>query len=73
MTNLDTLPAKRIKVIDLGQGEDSYNCRFLNQDICIERIGCNGDIHRARSLIGTNDGKVDAIALDGLPAIHRAL
>ncbi len=59
---------KEILVIHLGTGEESAVVSFLGQQIKINRRGCSGDAKRARGCIQAYDGKVDAIALDGLPA-----
>ncbi len=59
---------KHILVIDLAQGETVRTVSFANQDIEIKRVGCEGDVERARELIAQADGQVDAIALEGMPA-----
>ncbi|HEX7975702.1 MAG TPA: hypothetical protein VF498_14925 [Anaerolineales bacterium] len=69
---------KQILVIHLGEGEQTYNTSFLNQEIQIRWIGCGGNAPRARDLIAGYDGQVDAIGLEGMPAqmhlgnAHRA-
>lgn len=59
---------KHILVIDLAPGETVQTVSFANQDIEIKRVGCEGDVERARELIAQSDGQVDAIALEGMPA-----
>ncbi|MFO7631098.1 MAG: serine carboxypeptidase [Caldilinea sp.] len=59
---------KRIVVIHLDDAEYDEIVRFLGQEIEIRHCGCSGDAEQARTLIAEHDGKVDAIALEGLPA-----
>src|SRR5579859_5191231 len=59
---------KKILVIDLGHCSETTEIRWLGQTVQVARIGCAGDVERARQLIADHDGNVDAIALDGLPA-----
>ncbi len=58
---------KQVLVIDLSVDEADEAVHFLGQDVQLMRRGCGGDVVRARELIAAHDGKVDAIALDGLP------
>lgn len=58
---------KQVLVIDLSVDEVDEEVHFLGQDVQLMRRGCGGDVVRARELIAAHDGKVDAIALDGLP------
>jgi predicted amino acid dehydrogenase len=62
---------KNILVIHLGLGEESGLVEFQGQRIEVKRLGCGGDVEVARQWIAENDGKVDAIALEGLPAQLR--
>jgi len=59
---------KKILVIDLTQSSDTSQIHWLGQTVEIDRKGCGGDVELARDCIASHDGKVDAIALDGLPA-----
>lgn len=58
---------KSILVIHLNDGQTTETVHFLGQELYIERVGCGGDPNRAQTLIAEYDGKVDAIALEGLP------
>jgi hypothetical protein len=60
---------KQILIIHLNDDNDTEVVTFLGQEIQIQRKGCGGDPEIARVLIAEYDGKVDAIGLDGLPAI----
>ncbi len=60
---------KQVLVIHLNQDNNTEVVQFLGQEIQIQRKGCNGDPEQARALIAEYDGKVDAIGLDGLPAV----
>lgn len=59
---------KHILVIDLARGETTRTVSFANQEIEIKRVGSEGDLDCARQLVAQYDGKVDAIALEGMPA-----
>lgn len=62
---------KKVLVITITE-EDSHSVvHFLNQQIEVHRLGCGGEIERARQLIHAYDGKVDAIGLEGLPRYLR--
>lgn len=73
---------KHVLVIDLGSGESTRTVTFRGQPVEIKRIGCNGHraepspaltglyssaVERARAIVAHYDGKVDAIALEGMP------
>lgn len=60
---------KRILVVHLDSGDDETAVHVLGQDVSVLRRGCNGDSDRAVEIIQAFDGKVDAIALQGLPAM----
>jgi len=62
---------KKILIIHLGEGEMLLPVTFLDQDVEVRRIGCGGDVARARALIAEYDGVVDAIGLEGMPAVLR--
>jgi predicted amino acid dehydrogenase len=62
---------KKILVIDLGDSRQIFNTNLLNNEIQIERIGCQGDPLLAEALIAEYDGSVDAIGLEGMPANLR--
>jgi predicted amino acid dehydrogenase len=59
---------KTILSIHLGEGDEVAQVTFLDQELEIHRIGCQGDTDRVRSLIAEYDGRVDAISLEGMPA-----
>ncbi|NTU80259.1 MAG: serine carboxypeptidase, partial [Chloroflexales bacterium] len=59
---------KKILVIHSGEGEEVIAISLLGHTVEARRLGCKGDLARARELIVTYDGQVDAIALEGLPA-----
>jgi predicted amino acid dehydrogenase len=59
---------KRILVIDLGQGSDTTQVGWLGRTVEITRRGCGGEAALAREWLAAQDGQVDALALDGLPA-----
>jgi hypothetical protein len=59
---------KQIAVIHLGDGNSEEIVSLLDQKVRILQFGCGGDGEKARTLIAEQDGKVDCIALDGLPA-----
>lgn len=58
---------KQVLVIHLDDAETTQSVNFLGQEIKLILRGCHGDATRAAALISEFDGKVDAIALDGLP------
>ncbi|MCZ2115437.1 MAG: serine carboxypeptidase [Anaerolineae bacterium] len=59
---------KQILVIHTGEGRSSDEYAFMGHSLTVRRVGCGGDPERARALIQENDGAVDAIALEGMPA-----
>ena len=58
---------KKILVIDLRRTEEVTDFTFLGEQFEIHTIGCGGDLELVKSLIHQFDGKVDAIALEGMP------
>lgn len=58
----------KILVIDLNCEEEVIELTFMGEQIEIHRIGCGGDLEISKSLILQCDGKVDAIALEGMRA-----
>ena len=60
---------KKIAVIHLGTDSATETITFLDQDVEITYAGCKGVEAEAQQLIQKFDGQVDAIALDGLPAL----
>ena len=62
---------KKILVIDLGEGSEVINTNLLNNDIQIQRIGCQGDPFQAEALLAEYDGTVDAIGLESMPSTLR--
>lgn len=59
---------KKIAVIHVGDESRQEKVAFLGQTVEVERIGCGGDVDQARKIITEFDGRVDAVALEGLPA-----
>jgi predicted amino acid dehydrogenase len=59
---------KQVLSIHLGEDESETRFPFLGEEIHIRRLGCGGDVERARQMILDHDGKLDAIALEGMPA-----
>jgi predicted amino acid dehydrogenase len=59
---------KQILVIHTGEGGETANYSFMGHNLSVRRVGCGGEPERARALIQENDGRVDAIALEGMPA-----
>ena len=59
---------KQILVIHLNQKSSSETVTLLEQEIEILRVGCGSNPQIARELISDYDGRVSAIALEGLPA-----
>ncbi len=68
---------KKVLVVHLDDTNSEEKVEFLGQTIELILRGSHGDGTRAAALIAEHDGKVDAIALDGLPfelqlgAAHR--
>lgn len=60
---------KKILIIHLNQENKSESVRFFVHDLEILRLGCDGDVDQVRDLINAHDGEVDAIGLEGLPAL----
>ncbi len=58
-----------VLVIHLNEEHSREEVVFLGHPLVIERRGCGGDAERARQLIRDFDGRVAAIALEGLPAL----
>ena len=56
-----------VLVVDLDEGADVLELSFRGEEVRLERRGCAGDLSAAARLISAFDGKVDVIALDGLP------
>lgn len=59
---------KKVLVIHVNEENHRETVSFLGQEVEIRRRGCNGNVENCRKLIMEYDGKVDAIALEGLPA-----
>ena len=62
---------KQILVIHLYDGDQIATVSLLGYDLQIRRMGCAGDLDRAQALIAEYDGRVDAIALEGMPTDLR--
>ena len=60
---------KQILIIHTGEGSDTAEYSFMGHALRVRRAGCGGDAERARALIQEHDGRVDAIALEGMPAV----
>jgi predicted amino acid dehydrogenase len=60
---------KKILIIHLNQENETETARFLDHDLEILHSGCGGEPDKARELIREYDGQVDAIGLEGLPAL----
>ncbi len=63
--------AARVVVITPDAKEGSETLRVLGRDIDLHTVSCGGELHRARELVASYDGTVDAIALDRLPLTLR--
>ena len=59
---------KEIAVIHIGDRNADESLSLLGQEVCAHLRGTGGDADKARALIEEFDGRVDCIALDGLPA-----
>lgn len=57
---------KHVLVIDLSDRDEKATGTILGQKMEVHLVGCHGDFEKARQLIESYDGKVDAIGLDGL-------
>lgn len=62
---------KHVLVIHLGTGDDREIIDLLGQPVEVRRVGCRGDAEVARGWLAELDGQVDAIGLEGLPALLR--
>jgi len=62
------MPQLRVVSVSLGSSSRDHAAEttFLNRAFRIERRGTDGDLHKARALIGELDGKVAAIGLGGI-------
>ena len=58
---------KDLLIIALDHGEETTTTTFLGHELRLRRVGSGGDPERIRKLIRDHDGKVDAVALDGIP------
>ncbi len=58
---------KNVLVLDLNQGDESFQITYRGQEVLIRRVGCSGDPEKVRAMIAEFDGRVDAIGLDGYP------
>jgi predicted amino acid dehydrogenase len=59
---------KHVLVIHLNDDSETVQGTILGEQVQFHRLGCRGDVEKARQLIRDNDGKVDAIGLEGFPA-----
>ncbi len=60
---------KQVLVIQSNRREESETFTFLGQSVEILWRGCDGDPGRALRWIEEFDGRVEAIALEGMPAV----
>lgn len=60
---------KKILIIHLNQENETEIVRFLEHKIEVQRRGCSGDMIKTQELIAEYDGLVDAIGLEGMPAL----
>ncbi len=58
---------RRVLIIDTSEASSTERRRFLGHMVELQRRGCGGDLQRATRWLQEHDGRVDAIALDGLP------
>lgn len=58
---------KHVLVVDLDDGSGDLELEFQGEAVRLETRGCAGDIGVAAGLVAAFQGKVDVIALDGLP------
>jgi predicted amino acid dehydrogenase len=61
-----SITVKQVLVIHLNEHNAESTVEFLGQTVTLIQRGCEGAYARAEALIREYDGKVDAIALDGL-------
>jgi len=64
---LEDCKVKQVLVVDLDEGTEDFELEFQGEAVRLETRGCAGDIGVAAGLIAGFEGKVDVIALDGLP------
>ena len=64
---------KTVVSISLGDSKDNYDfhTRFLQQEFRVIRVGVDGDIEAAESLISGWQGQASAIALEGMRSQQR--
>ncbi|HUT15412.1 MAG TPA: quinate 5-dehydrogenase [Anaerolineae bacterium] len=64
---------KRAVSVSLGSStrDKRVVVHFKGEPVSIERIGTNGDVHKARRLFAELDGKVDALAVGGIDVYFR--
>lgn len=59
---------KKVLILHLGDGEEILRLPFQGNEVEIHLIGCHGNSEQVKHYICANDGKVDAIGLDGYPS-----
>lgn len=59
---------KRVVSVSIGSSKRDHRIELdvLGEKVILERIGTDGDIERARSILADLDGKVDAFGLGGI-------
>ncbi|MFN2137343.1 MAG: serine carboxypeptidase [Candidatus Promineifilaceae bacterium] len=60
---------KQIAVLHLHNESQTEHVSMLDHELVIEHAGCGGDPQRARDIIAELDGRVAAIALEGMPRL----
>ncbi len=60
---------KKILIIHLNLENTTETVHFFDHELEILRRGCGGDAEKARELIRSFDGEVDAIGLEGMPSL----
>lgn len=63
------MSTRTILSIHLDADDADCTVQLLGQPLNVLRRGCGGDPERARALIHAHDGHVDAIGLQGMPAL----
>lgn len=58
---------KEILVLHLGDGEETIPIAFLGEELLLRRVGTHGSLENIQTCIEAWDGKVAAIALEGMP------
>ena len=64
---------KHVVSVSIGSSKRDHkvNLNFRGEDIIVERIGTDGDIQKAISIIKELDGKIDAFGMGGIDIFIR--